>query len=293
MNSNYVILSDGSCDLPSNILAVDQVVPFSISLNGRDYYKEDVDINIDEFYKQLPGIYPKTSVPSVVDFTDKFLPFLEKGKDILCLTISSYLSSSFQSATIAAEMMKEEYPDRKIHVVDSLHATASLGLVVKEALYMQENGQVLDEVWEYTKRASEIGGVNFVVGDTSYLNKGGRLGRAVLQTGKTLHLSPLISFTKGENHVKGMVRGQKSSCYKLLKLCREYLTDKNISSDELIFTVGYSDEGSLDQCKKLKEMLIEEFGAMQVSDMIRIGVTITAHTGPGTFGVGFALKHKN
>lgn len=290
MNSNYVILCDGSCDLPVNILPINQIIPFSISLNGVDYYKENIDIKIDEFYQQLQGVYPKTSVPSVSDFTDKFLPFLEEGKDILCLTISSHLSSSYQSATIAKEMMMEQYPKGKIYIVDSLHATASLGLVVKEALKIQEHGQAVADVWEYTKRASEVGGVNFVVGDISYLSKGGRLGKAALQTGKTLKLSPLISFTEGKNNVKGMVRGQKSVCSKLLKLTSEYIEDKNINKNQLIFTVGYSDEASLEQARQLESLLIEEYGESQVMDMIRIGATITAHTGPGTYGVGFTIK---
>lgn len=290
MNTNYKILSDGSCDLSWNILPSEQIIPFSISLDGLNYYKEKIEKNIEEFYEELPGIYPKTSVPSVTDFTDKFVKFMEEGSDIICFTISSHLSSSYQSARIAADLMREKYPEQKVYIIDSLHATASLGLIIRQALKMQDEGKNLEQILDYAESATQVGGVNFVVGDLSYLSKGGRLGRVALQTGKTLQLLPLISFTKGKNSVKGMARGQKSLAKKLLKLTNEYIESENINKEDLVFTVGYSDKDSKIQSKQLEELVIKEFGDKQVLDMIQIGATITAHTGPGTFGVGFTLK---
>ncbi len=286
--SNYVIISDGACDLVEDIVGLEYVVPFSVSLDGEKYYKSNQGISVDTFFKELSGSYPKTSVPSVSDFVEKFDPQLKKGLDIICVTISSHLSSSYQSAHIAADMMRDKYKDRSIYLVDSLQATVSQGLLVREMLEMQKQGETVDKVYHYAMNAKDNGGVNFVVGDMSYLSTGGRICKVALQTGKTLNLNPVISLIGGKNSSRGMCRNNKSMYKSLLKI-----TNENIQTGEAsnyIFAIGYSDEESLPRAKYLQELIRQEFGSENVSDMIRIGPTIIAHTGPGTYGIGYIKR---
>lgn len=287
MKSNYVIISDGACDLVEDIVGLDYVVPFSVSFDGENYFKSNQDISIEEFYRDLPGKYPKTSVPSVADYVEKFEPQLKQGLNIICITISSYLSSSYQSANIAAEMMKEKYIDRSIFVFDSLHATVSQGLLIREMLKLQEAGASLEKVCSYVTDAKEFGGVNFVVGDMSYLSKGGRIGKTALQTGKTLKLLPIISFMGGKNTIKGMCRGDKAVYKKLIKITNESIEDGINGDTKYVFASGYSDDESFEKAQKLQKLMIEEYGADCVGDMIRIGTTVISHTGPGTYGLGY------
>ena len=149
---NFIILSDSSCDLPENLKQeynID-VVPFYISFDKENYLRENIDININDFYNKMTSekIIPKTSLPSMEDYCNYFKKHLDNGLDILCFTLCSELSGSYQSAVNAANIMLEEYPDRKILVIDSKKATVAQGLLVIEASKMQKAGFSLEETYE-------------------------------------------------------------------------------------------------------------------------------------------------
>lgn len=116
-------------DLDYEILGKEYQIPFIVSLDGENYFKEKEEIEVSDFYNKLDGVYPKTSVPSVQDFIDKFIPVLENDEDIICVTISSELSSSYQSAFNAKKILAEDFPRSTIHVIDSRLATGPQGLI--------------------------------------------------------------------------------------------------------------------------------------------------------------------
>ena len=103
-------------------------------------------MSIDEFYRIITEdkLFPKTSCPTISDYTDVFEPILKDGLDVLCFCISSLFSGSYQSAVNAAELMKEKYPERRVEIIDSVQATAGAGLIVYQSYQMMNEGYTLD-----------------------------------------------------------------------------------------------------------------------------------------------------
>ena len=120
----YQIFSDSSCDLPENLLQEHQIklIPFYVSFDQENYYKENVDITKEEFYRTLTSkkVYAKTSLPSVQDYISMFTPSLKEGNDILCLCLTQKFSGSYQSALNAKHILEEQYPDVNISIIDSI-----------------------------------------------------------------------------------------------------------------------------------------------------------------------------
>lgn len=283
----YQIYSDSSCDLTTSQLEQKYQIPFVVSFDGENYFKEKEEISVDEFYNKLDGVYPKTSVPSVQAFIDKFTPALENDEDIICVTISGELSSSFQSAKNAVSILLEDYPNSKIFIVDSRLATVPQGLIVKQMIKMREQGQDIHEVLEYIESVREKSSVVFTVGDISYLQKGGRIGSVVVKSAKALNLKPIVCLKDGKVSSIGVSRGEKSVIEKILTSLKEQIDDvKNY-----VFAVGYTDEESEKQANKLALEMKEAFSDIDFQQNFQIGTTIGAHTGKGTFGIAFARKN--
>ena len=143
---DFQIISDSSCDLEPALCEKYniQVVPFYISFDEENYYKEREEIDIREVYQRMvdePKKYPKTSLPSVQNYLDAFMPNVEAGKAIICMCLTTSLSGSYNSACNAKEIICEEHPEAKITVINSLSATVSQGIAIIEAARMQQEGK--------------------------------------------------------------------------------------------------------------------------------------------------------
>lgn len=155
--ADFQIFSDGACDM-GHELAKEydiKIIPFYVSLDHETYYKELEELSLEKYYEFLSGDknYPKTSLPSVQDYIDAFRPALEEGKDLICLTITATLSSSVQSAMTAGNMLAEEFPNAKIHIMNSWHCTGSQALMLMEAAKMKRAGRTMAETIDYLERA--------------------------------------------------------------------------------------------------------------------------------------------
>ena len=139
----FHIVSDGSCDLPlpeTKKLGVD-TVRFLVSFDGEHYKKEGLEVPLEDFYQKMvdePGTYPMTAAPSPDDFCRYFEKYAAAGEDVLCICISTKLSSSLQSARIAAQMTEEAYPNARIILLDSLCATLMQSALVLEACRLRD-----------------------------------------------------------------------------------------------------------------------------------------------------------
>ena len=141
----YRIITDGSCDLPSDLTKEKNiiVVPFYVSFDGENYQKEIAEMPIRKFYEEMvenPKVYPKSSMPSVQDYVDVFLPVVKENKAIICICITTKFSGSMQSALNARNMVLENYPNAQITVIDATVNTVLQGLYVLEAAEMQQKG---------------------------------------------------------------------------------------------------------------------------------------------------------
>ena len=146
----FGIVSDSSCDLPEAYLQAEQVqiVSFYISFDGENYYQEGKQISIPDFYQKMadnPDCFPKTSMPSVQDYVDAFVPFVKDGMPVLCICLSKKLSGSMQAAINAKQVVEEQYEGARIEILDSALATALQGMLVKAAVEIRNAGESLDE----------------------------------------------------------------------------------------------------------------------------------------------------
>ena len=146
----YRIISDGSCDLPEELAREKsiRVVPFYVTMDEKNYIKENVEISKSDFYKWMvdnPGKFPKSSMPPTSDFLEAFEEAAKAGEDIICLTITRKFSSCYDVAMAAKKLLLDEYPERKVEVIDSTVDTVLQGIVVLELCKLRDAGFGFEE----------------------------------------------------------------------------------------------------------------------------------------------------
>lgn len=291
-DNNYVIVSDSSCDLPDELIKENniKVVPFYVSLDGNDYLKERVNLQVRDFYEKMvneSNLNPKTTLPSVADYEDVFEEQIKAGNSIICVCITSKFSGSYNSASVAKENCLEKYPNAKITVIDSMVNTGVQGLLVLEIARMKRDGKTYDEAIKLANAMRKTGRIFFTVGNLEYLRKGGRIGKLVGIVGATLKIKPIIVLRDGEIFSAGISFTRKKSFLKATDAALNYFKENKENPDDYQFITGYGydiEEGKLYN-EKLKEILKREDVLL-----IQIGATIGVHTGPYPLGVGFIKK---
>lgn len=299
MASKFCIVSDGSCDLPEQTVRENDVaiVHFLVSFDGQEYKKEGVEIPLRDFYQRMvdaPKTYPKTAAPSPKDFYDVFQSAARKGQDIICICISSKLSSSVQSAQIAKQMLQEEYPDIRIAVVDSLCATLMQSVYVLEVCRMRDAGYSFDDTLKIMEDLKKTARIFFTVGSFDYIQHGGRIGKMTSIAGTLLNIKPLITLQDGEIHSSGVKRGRKKSLDGIVELLISYLRKSDCTSADcgIIIGYGYDYEEACQLQKLTQKRLTEVFGddAQTEIPVCQIGATIGVHAGPTSIGYGVVQR---
>lgn len=294
---SYQIITDGSCDLGSDIpqkLGV-KVVPFYVTFDGTAYKKEIEEVGVSEFYQKMveyPDVFPKSSLPSIQDYVEAFTPFAKEGKDILCLCITTKFSGSYNSAMNARDMVLEEYPEIKILVIDTTVNTVLQGTVVMEAVRMQQNGLSLEEAAAQVERIKSTGRIIFTVGNFEYLIHGGRIGRVMGSAASTLGIKPLIMLREGEIFPIGITRSRVKAKKKLIEHAREHFEKQKESPDDYQIVVGYGYD--YEEAVSFRDQLLESmksYSHIKEIKIYQIGATIGVHTGPYPIGLGLLKKY--
>lgn len=283
--ANFVIMSDSSCDLTDdlkNLYNVD-IVPLYVSFDGENYLKENVDITKREFYEKMvsENLFPKTSLPSMEDYINHFKPHLEKGLDILCFTISSGLSGSYQSALNASNIILEEYPDRKILILDSKKATIAQGILVVQAFKLKEKGLSLEEVYSEIEKIKDDGTIIFTIETLDNLLKGGRISKTSAFVGTLLNIKPIVLLKDGILQPHSKVRGRKKSLLEILKIFNESYSN----TDEYEIAIAHTN--CEQEALELEKNLKEKYGFTLNYPIFEMGCAIGSHTGSGALGIGF------
>ncbi|MBQ1993892.1 MAG: DegV family protein [Lachnospiraceae bacterium] len=293
----YQIISDGSCDLDIDTLKKYDIhtVPFYVSFDGEKYDKEVEQIGIRDVYERMvtePKLYPKTSLPSVQNYVDAFTPYIEERKAIICITITTTLSGSFNSAENAKEILLEDYPDAKIAVINSFGATVFQGLYAIEAAKMQQAGKSYEEVVEKIQgEMQKSARILFTVGSLDYLQHGGRIGKLAGIAGNVLNLKPMITLKGGAIESSGLARSRKKSKAKCIELLREYFDENGSSPDDYVYAVGFGyDKEEGEAFKEEVDEVLQELGTSEKAKLVQIGATICVHTGPYALGIGLVKK---
>ncbi|MCM1048521.1 MAG: DegV family protein [Clostridiales bacterium] len=297
MSELFHIISDGSCDLPAKLVQEKNitVVPFYVSFDDVHYYKENVEIDIRDFYQQMvekKGVYPKSSMPSIQDYEEAFLPFAKEGLPIICICITTKFSGSMQSALNARTLVLEKYPHAEIMVIDATINTVLQGQYVLEAVNLRDNGFSYKDAVARLEEIKSTGRIFFTVGNMEYLKHGGRIGKVAALAGGVLDIRPIITLKQGEIFPSGLDRGRKRTLKKVVDLLLEYLKESNLGIDCYSISVGYGydiEEGSAFRDHALS--VLKENG-YDINNMptYQIGATIGVHTGPYPLGFGIIEK---
>lgn len=288
----YQIISDGSCDLSLEFAKEKglEIVPFYVSFDGENYYKEGIEVDHFEFYNKMieEHVYPKTSLPSVQDYVDVFTKYAADSIPMICICITTKFSGSYQSACNAKEIVLEKYPSAVITVIDSMVNTVLQGLFVQEALRMQADGVSYEDAIGHLERIKSTGRIIFTIASMDYLKKGGRMGKLLTFASDTLGIKPLIVLKEGEIYPAGITRSREKSKKKLIDIAKDHFKKSGEDPNTYSFAVGTGID--FEEAEKFKNM-VDEGLDIKVPTIGRIGVTIGTHTGPHPIGMGFIKKY--
>ena len=287
--SNYVIFTDSCCDVSPEMLK-QWGVPYAnmtFSFDGEDKEYIDADITNEEFYEHMrQGAHARTAAINADSFIRAFTPILEEGKDILYVAFSSGLSTTLNNANMAAQELKESYPDRKIVILDTLAASAGGGLMVYMALEKQKEGATLEENAEYLTSLVPQHCIWFIVDDLEYLKRGGRVSPLVAFAGGLLGIKPVLQMDEEGHLVKvGTARGRKKAIEALAAKYAE------LSYEEKNTPIFISHADCHEDAQQLVDMIEQRHGG-KVTLLTNIGPVIGSHAGPGTIALFFIGKHR-
>ena len=282
----YVILTDSSADLPAGLvqeLGV-EVIPLAFTIQGKTYrnYPDDREMDPKAFYQMLrSGEVATTSAANAFEFTSTVEPILQAGRDVLILAFSSGLSTTCQSAQLAAQELSEKYPERKVYVVDTLAASLGQGLLVWLAAQEKNEGRDIEEVREWVEENKLRLCHWFTVDDLHFLKRGGRISAATAVVGSMLSIKPVLH-VDDEGHLinVGKARGRGASLTALVDHMKETAIDP---AEQTVF-ISHCD--SLADAEKVAADVKARVGAKEVV-INTIGPVIGAHSGPGTLALFF------
>ncbi len=282
----YVITTDSTTDLPEEYYQKHHlnVLPLSYILDGETYCRGQKELPTDVFYdKMRNGSMPTTSQINPRMAREAFEPILKEGTDILHIAFSSGLSGSYNSTRIAAEELAEEYPLRKIIVVDSLCASLGEGLLLHKALEKKAEGLSVEETAKWCEAHKKNIVHSFTVDDLFHLYRGGRVSKTAAFLGTMLNLKPVLH-VDDEGHLIPLskVRGRKKSLQALVKAMEEQ-QGSYLGKNDIVF-ISHGD--CLKDAEYVKSLVEEKFGIHSFI-INSIGPVIGAHSGPGTLALFF------
>ena len=286
--SDYKIITDSGCDLPKEMLSrLDvQTVPLFVNFRN-DTLEDSVDEGIKDIYAGLrAGEAATTSAVNPDRWMEKMESVLAAGQDVLTIAFSSGLSTTYQSAVIAGNELKEKYPDRKVIVVDSLAASLGQGLLLWYACQKQAEGLSIEELAAWLEDNKLHLCHWFTVDDLMYLKRGGRVSAATAVVGTMLKIKPVLH-VDDEGHLINVakVRGRKAS----IQALAEKAAALGDGYDNSTMFICHGD--CIEDAETLAELVKEKCGVKDVF-IGYTGAVIGSHSGPGTLALFFMGKER-
>ena len=289
--SDYVIITDSSCDLPDSLVKELEleVLPLSFIMDGKTYrnYPDNREMAPDEFYgRQKDGLMATTNAVNVGEATDALESVLKQEKDVLVLAFSSGLSTTYNSFKIAADDLAGQYPGRKVFVVDTLCASLGQGMFVYQAAQLRKAGKSIEEVRDWAE-ANKLNQCHwFTVNDLFFLKKGGRVSAATAVVGTMLQIKPVMHVDNEGHLIKvTTARGRKASLNALVDKVGE------LAEDPAAQTMFISNSDCLDEAQYVANEIKKRYGTKEII-INSIGPVIGAHTGPGCVALFFTGKDR-
>jgi len=283
---DFIIMTDSCCDLTAEMAEELElsVLPLRFQLEGQEYENQldGRDMGFHEFYEKVRGgALGTTSAVSVGNFQEKMRAILEQGKDILCISFSSALSTTYQSAVIAAGDLSAEFPEAKIFVVDSLSASLGQGLLVYLCAMEKRKGRSIEEVRDFAEETKGRVCHWFTVDDLNHLKRGGRISAATALFGTMLTIKPVLHVDdEGRLVSVSKARGRKAS---LLALVDRMAETAEAPGKQTVF-ISHGD--CLADAQFVAEEVRRRFGTEEIRINF-VGPVIGNHSGPGTVALFF------
>ncbi len=256
-------------------------------------YPDDLgqSIPFPEFYQKMAdGAMTKTSQVNADEFVDYFRPFLQEGKDILHFTLSSGISGVYNSACIARDMLLEEFPDRKIYMIDSLAASSGYGLLMDELATKRDEGLDIDALKDWA--TEHLLNLNhwFFSGDLTFFIRGGRISKTAGTIGNVLNICPLMNVNnEGKLIVREKIRSKKKVIKAIVGKMEELARD-GLNYDGKCYI---SQSACYEDARAVADLIESRFpnldGKVEINN---IGTVIGSHTGPGTVALFFWGKER-
>ena len=284
--AQFVILTDSSADLSQEMvqeLGVD-VLPLSFHIGGETLkdYPDHRDMSYEEFYSKIrAGEMSTTNAVNIAQYQDYLLPMLKSGKDILILSFSSGLSSTYDTARMAVQELKDLFPNRRIALVDTLCASLGQGLLVWYAARMRSEGKSIEEVRSWCEANKLRVAHWFTVDDLMHLKRGGRISAATAVVGTMLKIKPVLH-VDNEGHLINMekARGRKAALDALV----QKVVDTAVDPAGQTMFLSHSD--CLEDAKYVADRIREKCGTQEFRFNF-IGPVIGSHTGCGCVALFF------
>ena len=287
--SDYILSCCSTADLSAELMEARDIhyICFHYEVDGTTY-PDDLgqSIPFSRFYQMMrDGAMTRTSQVAAGEYEEYFESFLREGKDILHLTLSSGISGTLNSAMIAAEDLREKYPERKIYIVDSLAASSGYGLLMDRLADLRDSGMSIDEVRDWAE-ANKLKCLHwFFTSDLTFFIRGGRVSKASGMIGQVLNICPLLNVdAQGKLIPREKHRGKKKVIHAIVQKMREQAENGLDYSGKCFI----SQSDCLSDARAVADAVEAAFpkldGKVRIFD---IGTTIGSHTGPGTVALFF------
>lgn len=286
---DYVIYTDSGCDLAPALLA-EWGIPYkslTFRFDGEEKEYDNGEMDIKKFYdKMRKGGVAKTAAVNKETFAIAFRELLSADKDILYIGFSSGLSTTYNSARLAAMELREEYPDAKILTVDTLAASAGQGLLVYLAKKKKAEGASIEDCAAYLEEIKLNMCHWFTVDDLVYLKRGGRVSSTAAFFGNALGIKPVMH-VDNEGHLVNVmkVRGRRTA----ISTMADKLGETALDLQNGVIYISHGD--CLADAELLADMIADKFGG-HVELITDVGAVIGAHSGPGTLALFFLGKER-
>ena len=280
---SYVLSCESTADLSAEKfreIGVEYVC-FHYYLDGRDLPDDlGVSMAFPDFYQAMvDGADTRTAAVGTGDYVAFWRPFLEAGRDILHVSLSSGISSTFESACIAADQLRAEFPERTIYVADSPNASSGFGLMMQLLSDMRAAGASIDDAYEWARTNTANVRSRFFSTDLTFYIKGGRVSPVSGFVGNLLGICPLLHIDEeGKLIPVEKVRSKKKVIKRIVECMLKDCKDGADYSGKVF--ISHSD--CLEDAQAVAALIAEHFPKAQPAEIFWVGTTIGSHTGPGT-----------
>ena len=279
------IITDSACDLKREYIDKNNIGLLSLVLNLNDeVIKDDLGetLSYKDFYNKMrEGATPTTSQINAHEFEEEFIKYIKNGDSIIYISLSSNLSGTFNSANIAKNNLKDEYPNANIYLVDSLSVSVGQGLLVAKACEMRDSGIGAEEIVNWLEENKRKVIHSILIDDLNHLKRGGRISGATAAIGGLLNIKPTLFLDDEGKLIQGeKIKGKKKALRFLVNEVRE----KAVDTENEILYICHGD--CLEEAETLRDMILEEVKFKNVI-INYVGNVVGAHAGPGVLAAVF------